>query len=74
MENLYPQALDVFIKRAIELELVNPELGKMDLKKLGNNLKPERDLMFSYLGLQTLYDRYFIHKDEVRFELLKYFL
>ena len=73
MENLYPQALDVFIKRAIELELVNPELGKMDLKKLGNNLKPERDLMFSYLGLQTLYDRYFIHKDEVRFELPQIF-
>ena len=47
MESLYPQALDVSIKRAIELELVNPELGKMDLKKLGNNLKPERDLMFS---------------------------
>ncbi len=73
MENLYPQALDVFIKRAIDLELVNPELGKMDLKKLGNNLKPERDLMFSYLGLQTLYDRYFIHKDEVRFELPQIF-
>ncbi|MEC8377726.1 MAG: ribonucleoside-diphosphate reductase subunit alpha [Pseudomonadota bacterium] len=73
MENLYPQALDVFIKRAIELELVNPELGKMDLKKLGNNLKPERDLKFSYLGLQTLYDRYFIHKDEVRFELPQIF-
>lgn len=73
MENLYPQALDVFIKRAIELELINPELGKMDLKKLGNNLKPERDLMFSYLGLQTLYDRYFIHKDEVRFELPQIF-
>ena len=73
MENLYPQALGVYIKRAIELELVNPELGKMDLKKLGNNLKPERDLMFSYLGLQTLYDRYFIHKDEVRFELPQIF-
>ena len=32
---LYPQALDVFIKRAIELELINPELGKM-VQKLGN--------------------------------------
>ena len=73
MENLYPQALDVFINKSIELELVNPELGKMDLKKLGNSLKPERDLMFSYLGLQTLYDRYFIHKDEVRFELPQIF-
>ena len=45
----------------------------MDLKKLGKNLKPERDLQFSYLGLQTLYDRYFIHKNEIRFELPQIF-
>ena len=44
----------------------------MDLK-LGKNLKPERDLQFSYLGLQTLYDRYFIHKNEIRFELPQIF-
>ena len=73
MKKLYPKILDVYIKKAIDLELVNPELGKMDLKKLGENLDPDRDLMFSYLGLQTLYDRYFIHKDEVRFELPQIF-
>jgi len=73
MEKLYPKSLEAFIKKAVTLELVNPELGKMDLKKLGKNLKPERDLQFSYLGLQTLYDRYFIHKNEIRFELPQIF-
>ena len=73
MEKLYPKSLEAFIKKAIALELVNPELGKMNLKKLGKNLKPERDLQFSYLGLQTLYDRYFIHKNEIRFELPQIF-
>ncbi len=73
MGKLYPKSLEAFIKRAIELELVNPELGKMNLKKLGKSLKPERDLQFSYLGLQTLYDRYFIHKNEIRFELPQIF-
>jgi ribonucleoside-diphosphate reductase alpha chain len=73
MEKLYPKTLNTYIKKAIDLELINPELGKMDLEKLGESLNPKRDLMFSYLGLQTLYDRYFIHKDEVRFELPQIF-
>ena len=73
MGKLYTKSLEAFIKKAIELELVNPELGKMNLKKLGKSLKPERDLQFSYLGLQTLYDRYFIHKNEIRFELPQIF-
>ena len=73
MGKLYPKSLEAFIKKAIDLELVNPELGKMNLKKLGKSLKPERDLQFSYLGLQTLYDRYFIHKNEIRFELPQIF-
>ena len=73
MEKLYPKTLNTYIKKAIDLELINPELGKMDLEKLGESLNPNRDLMFSYLGLQTLYDRYFIHKDEIRFELPQIF-
>ncbi len=73
MGKLYPKSLEAFIKKAIELELVDPKLGKMNLKKLGKSLKPERDLQFSYLGLQTLYDRYFIHKNEIRFELPQIF-
>jgi ribonucleoside-diphosphate reductase alpha chain len=58
-----------YIKRASELELLDTELLKFDLELLGRALKPERDRQFTYLGLQTLYDRYFIHHGDVRFEL-----
>jgi ribonucleoside-diphosphate reductase alpha chain len=73
MIELYPATLKAFIKRGIELELLSPELGRFDLAELGAALKPEHDLNFTYLGLQTLYDRYFIHSDEIRFELPQVF-
>ncbi|MFZ5843856.1 MAG: ribonucleoside-diphosphate reductase subunit alpha [Pseudomonadota bacterium] len=73
MNALYPQALSAFIKRGIELELVSPELASFDLAKLGATLKAERDLQFDYLGIQTLYDRYFIHHNNIRFELPQVF-
>ena len=65
----YPEYLKHYIERAAELELVDPEMRNYDLDKLGKALLPERDQQFTYLGLQTLYDRYFIHSDEIRFEL-----
>ena len=58
-----------YIQRAVELELLDSELIRFDLKRLGQAIKPERDLQFTYLGLQTLYDRYFIHSDNQRLEL-----
>ncbi|MDH3538005.1 MAG: ATP cone domain-containing protein, partial [Gammaproteobacteria bacterium] len=58
-----------YVKKAAELELLDKELLKFDLEHLGNALKPERDHQFTYLGLQTLYDRYFIHHRDTRFEL-----
>ncbi|HEX7037470.1 MAG TPA: ribonucleoside-diphosphate reductase subunit alpha [Pseudomonadales bacterium] len=73
MSTLYAEAFKAFVKRGIELELVSPELASFDLDRLGKALKPERDLQFTYLGLQTLYDRYFIHSDDVRFELPQVF-
>ncbi len=69
MSELYGKALKAHISRGIELELISPDLLSFDFEKLGNALLPERDLNFTYLGLQTLYDRYFIHSNEVRFEL-----
>ena len=69
MEALYPQALEAYILKGAELELLDPELTRFDLKKLGGALKGERDMQFTYLGLQTLYDRYFIHHKDVRLEL-----
>ncbi|KAA1188537.1 ribonucleoside-diphosphate reductase subunit alpha [Pseudohalioglobus sediminis] len=73
MEHLYARALPAYIARGIELELLAPELASFDLEKLGRALLPERDLQFTYLGLQTLYDRYFIHSAETRFELPQIF-
>ncbi|HFE37631.1 MAG TPA: ribonucleoside-diphosphate reductase subunit alpha, partial [Gammaproteobacteria bacterium] len=58
-----------YIARAVSLELLDPELSRFDLKLLGQAIKPERDLQFTYLGLQTLYDRYFIHSENQRLEL-----
>ena len=58
-----------FIERGIAAELVDPELAKFDLERLGRALKAERDLKFGYLGLQTLYDRYFLHVRGSRIEL-----
>ena len=58
-----------YLTRAIELELVDPELMTFDLDKITAAIRPERDLDFGFLGLQTLYDRYFQHHDGIRFEL-----
>ena len=70
MTEHYSSYFGKYINRGAELGLLDHELVKFDLKKLGKALKPERDQLFTYLGLQTLYDRYFIHTDEdIRFEL-----
>jgi ribonucleoside-diphosphate reductase alpha chain len=69
MATRYASYFPDFVKTGIEAELIDPELGRFDLARLGAALKPERDLDFQYLGLQTLYDRYFLHTKGKRFEL-----
>jgi ribonucleotide reductase alpha subunit len=56
------------VQAGIANELLNPEIGRFDLGRLAAALKPERDLQFDYLGLQTLYDRYSLHVRGTRFE------
>ncbi|EPM60694.1 ribonucleotide-diphosphate reductase subunit alpha [Pseudomonas syringae pv. actinidiae ICMP 19071] len=73
MADLYAKALPDYIATGIKFELLNPVLAEFDLEKLGKAINHERDQQFTYLGLQTLYDRYFIHKDGVRFELPQIF-
>jgi len=73
MHNNYPKAFKAFIEKGIDLEMLNPELKKYDLDKLAKAIEPERDYQFTYLGLQTLYDRYFIHSNDIRFELPQIF-
>lgn len=69
MAERYASYFRQFVKAGIDAELIDPELERFDLDRLGAALKPERDLQFQYLGLQTLYDRYFLHRDGTRFEL-----
>tara|TARA_R110001599_G_scaffold351822_1_gene584766 strand:- start:96864 stop:99731 length:2868 start_codon:yes stop_codon:yes gene_type:complete len=73
MTTLYARALPAYVEKGVELELLAPNLKDFDLERLGQALLPERDLQFTYLGLQTLYDRYFIHSDDVRIELPQIF-
>jgi ribonucleoside-diphosphate reductase alpha chain len=65
----YPGYFRDYLTRAVELELADPELARFNLKKITAAIRPERDLDFGFLGLQTLYDRYFLHHDGTRFEL-----
>ncbi|MBI1731532.1 MAG: ribonucleoside-diphosphate reductase subunit alpha [Gammaproteobacteria bacterium] len=70
MSDRYPLYFRKYVQRGAALELLDHELTRYDLDRLGRALKPERDRQFTYLGLQTLYDRYFIHTDSgIRFEL-----
>ena len=73
MAELYAKALPAYVEKGAEYELLDPKLKEYDLEKLGKALNHERDQQFTYLGLQTLYDRYFIHKDGIRFELPQVF-
>ena len=69
MATRYAVYFTEFIARGVQAELLNPVLAKFDLARLGGALKAERDLQFGYLGLQTLYDRYFLHEHGARIEL-----
>ncbi|HTP73732.1 MAG TPA: ribonucleoside-diphosphate reductase subunit alpha [Burkholderiaceae bacterium] len=69
MAQRYAEYFPQFVASGIEAELLDPALRQFDLARMGAALKPERDLQFDYLGLQTLYDRYFLHVHERRIEL-----
>jgi ribonucleoside-diphosphate reductase alpha chain len=69
MSTRYAEYFPGFIHEGIKAQLLDEKLGGYDLKRLGAALKPERDLLPNYLGLQTLYDRYFLHIRDRRIEL-----
>lgn len=69
MQAAYAGYFPGFIQKGVDNELLNPELLNFDLPRLGAALKAERDQQFDYLGLQTLYDRYFLHVKKTRIEL-----
>jgi ribonucleoside-diphosphate reductase alpha chain len=69
IQNVYTAYMEAYLDAGIKHELLDPQLKTFDLAQICAAIKPERDLLFTYLGLQTLYDRYFIHWEDVRFEL-----
>ncbi|MHB1657100.1 MAG: ribonucleoside-diphosphate reductase subunit alpha [Burkholderiales bacterium] len=69
MTDLYPGYFADYVKKGIQAELLDPRLAQFDLARLGQALTAGRDFSFDYLGLQTLYDRYFLHIEEKRIEL-----
>ena len=73
MENYYPTAFKAYIEKGVGLEMLDPVLKEFDLSKLGEAIDHDRDYQFTYLGLQTLYDRYFIHYQDTRYELPQIF-
>ncbi|MBP2365521.1 ribonucleoside-diphosphate reductase subunit alpha [Pseudonocardia parietis] len=58
-----------YLRHAIAIGLVDPELATFDLDRVTAALRPERDVAIGFLGLQTLYDRYLLHERGSRFEL-----
>ena len=69
MHTHYADYFPGYVKKGVEAELLDEKMMQFDLVRLGAALKADRDLQFDYLGLQTLFDRYFLHIDEVRIEL-----
>ncbi len=69
MQAAYQGYFAGFIQKGVDHELLNPELLTFDLPRLAQAIKAERDQQFDYLGLQTLYDRYFLHVSKTRIEL-----
>jgi len=69
MQARYADYFGRYLRCGVERELLDPRLLEFDHARLGQALLAERDLQFNYLGLQTLYDRYLLHHDDVRFEL-----
>ena len=69
MKTRYAEVFPLLIKKGIDAELLDERIGNYDLKSLGAALDPKRDFKFGYLGLQILYDRYFLHVQGTRIEL-----
>jgi ribonucleoside-diphosphate reductase alpha chain len=73
MATRYAEYLPEFVRTGVEAELLDERLARYDLKCLGAALDANRDLKFTYLGLQILYDRYFLHVRGRRIELPQIF-
>ena len=69
MTTRYADYFPAYVRRGIALDILDKEMERFDLARLAAALRPERDLQFEFLGMQILYDRYFLHSAGTRFEL-----
>jgi len=69
MQSEYSTYFPKYINEGISAELLDPRMREYDLARLASALNASRDLQFNYLGLQTLYDRYFLHIEDRRIEM-----
>ncbi|SDP67419.1 ribonucleoside-diphosphate reductase alpha chain [Actinopolyspora xinjiangensis] len=69
MRHRYPEYFARYVRHGVEIGRLDPRLGEFDLVRLGAALRPERDTLFEFLGLRTLYDRYLLHEGGARYEL-----
>lgn len=72
-EKTYRESFKKNLERGVKADRINKELLTFDFEKINKALNLKRDHLFAYLGLQTLYDRYFIHIDDVKIEAPQHF-
>ncbi len=68
LEQSHRKYFKEYLKNGISLDRIHPDLLSFDLDLLARAMQLQRDDQFTYLGLQTLYDRYFIHDQQRRIE------
>ena len=68
MEKQYKNQFVLSIKKGIEKNYFSERLLEFDLIKMSESLEGERDTLLSYLGLRTLYERYFVKHNKLCLE------
>ncbi|MCA9064015.1 MAG: ribonucleoside-diphosphate reductase subunit alpha, partial [Planctomycetaceae bacterium] len=70
---LYRNQFEHYVIDGIVADRLTPDLRRFDLTQIATALKPQRDTLFKYPGLQAVYDRYLLHIDGRRIETPQYF-
>ena len=69
LDEQYRHSFIKTIEEGVSVGLLDAELLHFDLNFLARQIKSERDHLFDYMGLRTLYERYFLKQGKKRIEL-----
>jgi ribonucleoside-diphosphate reductase alpha chain len=69
IKDIYSYYFDEYMKYGVEHGFIDKRLLDFDFEKIKPHIIAENDLKFGYIGIQTVYDRYLLRKESVRFEL-----